>query len=245
MLSKARKSADLAQMRQVLSGALQRLGSQIDPQSALPGEPIDADPYVVSSLLRKSIRRGERQIAQQAALAFFKMRGSAIWRRFMVIVFEDVGVGCVDALTATVAAASDTAWRKSLGGDLCIAAHIAGVLADAPKDRSADYLGVAKDHPALREFAKAMVDATVNARLSKVRDRALTLPQRGIAAWFASGFESHCEDRGRDDLNTLLASFGKLGVPEELETKTKDNAFVTIPIFVQNRVRPEKAFDAY
>ncbi len=30
-----------------------------------------------------------------------------------------------------------------------------------------------------------------------------------------------------------------------METKTKYNVFVTIPISVQNRVRPEKAFDAY
>ena len=30
-----------------------------------------------------------------------------------------------------------------------------------------------------------------------------------------------------------------------METKTKDNVFVTIPISVQNRVRPEKTYDAY
>lgn len=30
-----------------------------------------------------------------------------------------------------------------------------------------------------------------------------------------------------------------------METKTKDNVFVTIPISVQNQVRPEKVFDAY
>ncbi len=30
-----------------------------------------------------------------------------------------------------------------------------------------------------------------------------------------------------------------------METKIKDNVFVTIPISVQNRVRPEKAFDAF
>jgi len=30
-----------------------------------------------------------------------------------------------------------------------------------------------------------------------------------------------------------------------METKTKDNVFVSIPISVQNRVRPEKAFDAF
>ena len=30
-----------------------------------------------------------------------------------------------------------------------------------------------------------------------------------------------------------------------METKTRDNVFVTIPISVQNRVKPEKVFDAY
>src|SRR5271155_5824365 len=30
-----------------------------------------------------------------------------------------------------------------------------------------------------------------------------------------------------------------------METKTKDNVFVTIPISVQNRVRPEKVYDSY
>src|SRR5580692_7440431 len=30
-----------------------------------------------------------------------------------------------------------------------------------------------------------------------------------------------------------------------METKTRDNVFVTIPISVQNRVRPEKVYDAY
>ena len=30
-----------------------------------------------------------------------------------------------------------------------------------------------------------------------------------------------------------------------METKTKDNVFVTIPISVQNRVRPDRVFDAY
>jgi regulator of protease activity HflC (stomatin/prohibitin superfamily) len=30
-----------------------------------------------------------------------------------------------------------------------------------------------------------------------------------------------------------------------METKTKDNVFVTVPISVQNRVRPERVFDAY
>src|ERR1700681_4632783 len=30
-----------------------------------------------------------------------------------------------------------------------------------------------------------------------------------------------------------------------METKTRDNVFVTIPISVQNRVRPDRVYDAY
>jgi regulator of protease activity HflC (stomatin/prohibitin superfamily) len=34
-------------------------------------------------------------------------------------------------------------------------------------------------------------------------------------------------------------------IPLTMETKTKDNVFVTIPISVQNRVRPENVYDAF
>src|ERR1700756_4619096 len=34
-------------------------------------------------------------------------------------------------------------------------------------------------------------------------------------------------------------------IPLTMETKTKDNVFVTIPISVQNRVRPERVYDAF
>ena len=52
-------------------------------------EPLIADQWVVKSLLQKSIRRGEVEIAQRAALTFLAQQGSAIWRRFIVIAFED------------------------------------------------------------------------------------------------------------------------------------------------------------
>ena len=174
-------------MRDALGEAKQRLVCEIDSNTALPSEPLAADPWIVSSLLQKSIRRGESVIAQWAALTLFKFRGSAIWRRFMGIAFEDVGIGSVDAVTMTVAAGSDAACRKACGGDLRVAVHLAGVLADAPKDRSADYLYGAKDHPALAGFALAMANAPAEPRLSSVRDTDLALPRRAVAAWFASG----------------------------------------------------------
>ena len=97
-------------------------------------EPIRAEPWVVSSLLQKAIRRGEKDIAQRAAQTLFALKGSAVWRRYMIIAFEDIGVGSPDAVIATVAAGSDAEWRKQLGGSAYVAVALAGFLADAAKE---------------------------------------------------------------------------------------------------------------
>jgi regulator of protease activity HflC (stomatin/prohibitin superfamily) len=47
------------------------------------------------------------------------------------------------------------------------------------------------------------------------------------------------------DTVTAMVSLRVNQLSFTVETKTKDNVFVTIPISVQNRVRPEKVFDAY
>jgi hypothetical protein len=193
-----------------LDAARQRLVSEVDSHSEPSSEPIVADPWIISSLLQKSIRRGEIEIAQRAALTLLRLRGSAIWRRFMVIAFEDVGIGSVEAVKMTVAACSDATCRKACGGDLRVAAHVAGMLADAPKDRSADYLCGSKDHPALARVAQETANAPLLVRLSSMRDSALALPQRAVACMAA-------DDGDRD---ALLASYVELGVPEDLVVAT-------------------------
>ena len=208
-------------MRDVFGEAKQRLAREIDSHSALAETPIAVDPWVVSSLLQKSIRRSETEIAGRAAYTFVKLKGSAIWRRLTVIAFEDIGIGSVDALTMIVAAADDSAWRKNHGGDLKLAVHLVGVLSEAPKDRSADYLCGARDHPALAGFAQAMANTALKSRLSHVHDQALGLPQRAIATLSAPGIGSRGEiSRGTGGLDALLAVFRELGVPEELVAAT-------------------------
>src|SRR6266568_3181409 len=174
-------------MRDAFGPARQRLACEVDSNSALPITPIAADTWVISSLLQKSIRRGETDIAQRSAFTIVKLKGSAVWRRLMVIAFEDIGIGSVEALIMTVATISDSNWRKSHGGDVRLAVHLATVLAEAAKDRSADYLCEAKDHPGLAGFANAVAKASLECRLSHVRDQALGLPQRAVAALFALG----------------------------------------------------------
>ena len=79
-------------------------------------QPLAADQWVTISLLQKSIRRAEVETAQRAAFTLFAHKGSAIWRRFMVIAFEDVGAASAEAVAMTVAASTDSSWCKKMVG---------------------------------------------------------------------------------------------------------------------------------
>jgi len=65
------------------------------------------DPYATSSLLQKAIRRGEGDLAERAAIRLYRLRGKGIWRRLLVIAFEDVGIGSVESLVKTATMALD------------------------------------------------------------------------------------------------------------------------------------------
>jgi hypothetical protein len=95
-------------MHDAFGRAKERLACELEFHSALAIRPIVADPWVISSLLQKSIRRGETDTAQRSARTFYQLKGSAIWRRLMVIAFEDIGIGSVEALIMTVAAGTDS-----------------------------------------------------------------------------------------------------------------------------------------
>jgi hypothetical protein len=202
-------------MRDVFGEATQWLAREIDSSLATPSEPIAADPWLISSLLQKSIRRSETEIARRAAMTLSKHRGAAIWRRLIVIAFEDIGIGSVGAVTMTVAASDDSAWRRAHGGDIRLAVAVAGILAQAPKDRSADYLVGAKDHPLLTGFAQEMASASLPTRLSRIGSRALNLPHRAAATFLVSGTGTRNAER-----EALLSAFRDLGVAEELVAAT-------------------------
>ena len=223
-------------MANALFNAKTRLHNAVSQCGDLNLEPIVADAWVISGLLQKSIRRGETEIAQRAALTFLKLKGSAIWRRLMVIAFEDVGVGNIDAVTTVVATGTDVALRKRCGSDQRVAVHLAGVLAASPKDRSADHLAGAKDHPALAKFARAMARVPLAARLLNVGNKQLPLPERAVAARFAAGLDG--ENFGNKvDRDALLSRYRDLGVPQELvdaaaiaAARTREPITVMVPL---------------
>jgi len=97
----------------VFDGSTQAIETHIDETRNYQSELLQVDRWIASSLLQKSIRRGEVGIAERAALTLFVINGRAIWRRLIVIAFEDVGAGSVDAVAATVALSVDASFGSS------------------------------------------------------------------------------------------------------------------------------------
>ena len=112
-------------MDDALTESKKRFAQEFVSGRRLDIEPLVADQWVVISLLQKSIRRGEVATAQRAAFTLFAQKGSAIWRRFMVIAFEDVGAASPDAVAMTIAASTNSSWRRKNGGELHIAVQLA------------------------------------------------------------------------------------------------------------------------
>jgi hypothetical protein len=201
-------------------------------------EPLIADQWIVNSLLQKSIRRDEVEIAQRGALTFLAQRGSAIWRRFMVIAFEDVGVGSVDVLAMTVAASTDESWRKQSGWDAIVASCLARALAEAPKSRSAEHLiTCASFHPSLERERRLVSISSIADNLAIVADKSNSLMHRALAAWCVSGIGWKREKAPGTDQPQLLDTYRDLGVPEELvvvtgiaATKTRDPIILMAPL---------------
>ena len=208
-------------MDDALTESKRRFAQELVSSPKLDIEPLVADQWVTISLLQKSIRRGEVETAQRAAFTLFAQKGSAIWRRFMVIAFEDVGAASPDAVAMTVAASTDPSWRKKNGGDLHIAVQLARVLAQASKSRSAEHLITStQHHPSLAGSRILRGAGSLTDHLDTVLDQEASLAERALAASCASGVGWNGEKRENSDLAAVLETFHSLGVPDELVAAT-------------------------
>jgi len=207
-------------MSDVLAEAKHRLATGLDCEPPI-FEPLIADQWVIKSLLQKSIRRGEVDIARRAALTFLAQKGSAIWRRFIIIAFEDIGAGSVGDVAMTVAASTDASWRRQVGGDVIIVAHLARLLAEAPKSRSAEHLvTTATHHPSVEHERRLVSNRSIADNLAVVANESNTLTYRALAAWCVSGIGWKHKKLHGSDLPGLFDAYRKLGVPEELVAAT-------------------------
>ena len=180
--------------------------------------PLSCDRWIASSALQKAIRRADVATAQRAARTLYRADSRNAWRRLLGIAVEDVGIGSIDAVIATASRSIDVKARRDHGGEEAAFLASCRILAQAPKDRSADLLFSAGMHSPFLEKARSTCAAmSLEERLEFIAEPTWTLPERAVAAWHASGVEPRGERRvGRGDFNALMRTYAKLGAPDKL-----------------------------
>jgi MgsA AAA+ ATPase C terminal len=191
----------------------------IDHSRALDAiEPLTCDRWVALSAMQKAIRRGDSLTAQRALRTLYQHDPSSTWRRLLIIACEDVGIGALGTVVMTAARCANARALRETGREAAAALVTAQMLAQAPKDRSADLLfTVALHDPALEIMRLRCRSVSVARRLEFVADPTSSLPERALAVWHSSGVESWGEQPvGPGDLGALMRTYAELGVPERL-----------------------------
>jgi MgsA AAA+ ATPase C terminal len=202
-----------------------RVLSRIDEKSQEIEEAdnsLRCDRWVASSLLQKSIRRSETRLALRAAFRLSAFDRSYTWRRLLIIAFEDVGAAEPNAVIETVAIATTPKWRARRGEQASLTYAVTR-LAEAPKDRSADYLiAAAESHPSLSDVREHCLRAHLEDRLRIVLDSSQQLPVLALASWPSSGVEAYNGPRiGAGNLDLLSRTLVALGANEDLVASMK------------------------
>jgi hypothetical protein len=166
------------------------------------------DPWAASSLLQKSVRRGETDLAKHAAHALYRFRGQAIFRRLSMIAVEDIGIGDVALLQDVTRISTDKALRSVLGSDLDLIDQLCGRMAEAVKDRSADYLWSLTQLESAVEERTQLQRLPVAELISIALNADVSLVRRAVAALVACTFPSKDEPVLRvDRVKQLLEAF--------------------------------------
>lgn len=195
--------------------------SELAKESELKPRSLDADEWVANSLLQKAIRRGAIEPAQNAALTFFQKRGPAIWRRFVVIAFEDVGAADPSMVSRIVQVCSNSVLRRRIANDETIACNVAAALARTVKSRSAEHLiTVAKFHQSLDPVRANIGRADFASCLADAVNPDAPAATRALALWRASAIG--WPDASNRDVRVadLLSAYEGLGIPSELTVAT-------------------------
>ena len=183
-----------------------------------PVAPLPCDRWVAVSALQKSIRRGDSVTAQRALRTLYRHDPGSTWRRLLIIACEDVGIGALGAVIVTARRCANAKAFRERGSEEPAALATVQMLAEAPKDRSADLLfAVALHDPALKTMRSRCRSVSMARRLEFVADPTLSLPERALAAWYSSGVESRGDQRvGPGDVDALTRTYAELDIPAQL-----------------------------
>ena len=210
-------------------------------------QPLPCDRWVAMSALQKAIRRGQVETAKRAVRTLLVTgKVEAVWKRLMIIGFEDIGLGSIDALLMVCALASEKIIRAEYESEMGALDAVVVALCKAPKDRSADLLySIARFDPALSGF-RAMLDGKSDAeRLGLLAQRSLNLYEREALVLHI------VNARGKvtgDSVDDLLRCFAGLGVSDTLLAMIKVSAYkaqepmclMMMPLWLDQRIRIDR-----
>jgi hypothetical protein len=101
----------------ILSAARQQLSDAISNFQTPTCTPLNISAWVGMALLQKAIRRGQEQLALQAAATLLHVSPERLWRRCGCIAAEDIGVADIDTVAIVTAALAGKRFRASLGAN--------------------------------------------------------------------------------------------------------------------------------
>jgi len=244
LLEKQREAARLAgsASASVEGAAATRPALLLGGIQALP-----CDRWVAMSALQKAIRRGQVETAKRAVRTLLVTgKVEAVWKRLLIIGFEDIGLGSIDALLMVCALASEKIIRAEYESEMGALDAVVTALCKAPKDRSADLLySIAQFDPALSGFRSMLDGKSDTERLHLLAQRSLSLYER--AALVLHLVNSRGKVTG-DSVDDLLRCFAGLGVSDTLLAMIKVSAYkaqepmclMMMPLWLEQRIRIDR-----
>jgi hypothetical protein len=171
----------------ILNNVRQQLADEIFAYREPAPAPLKISPWLAMSLLQKAIRRGESELAQQAAATLLLIAPDRLWRRCGAAAFEEVGVADLQTVSLVTAALAGKRYRATIGGEWKVASFIVEQMTKAAKCRAADDLLLTADsHPRFKG-ARADLATKTTAELIRIATGDAALPVRALAAWYAGG----------------------------------------------------------
>lgn len=134
---------------EITTQILDRITKTVEAEEQFTIKLLQCDKWLASSILQKSIRRGDQKTAARAAITFWRLDKISFWRRISVICTEDCGAA-LDEITQTLTAFNNPAWRNKTG-DLKVGLYLVRILCQSVKLRLADEIySIAAQNPRTR-----------------------------------------------------------------------------------------------
>lgn len=166
--------------------------SQFTPMTSEPVTDSTLSKYALSSAMQKCLRRGHVEDSIRYATAYHRIDPTGFWTRLVVVAFEDVGLGGLEELALTLAAARSKIFRHRIGGDEKVISYIVSMLARSIKCRiCCDFMQVLWYHPRKFKDMTALRTATTQELTAFALSERNTTAFRSCAGWLLVGTDKY------------------------------------------------------